>query len=184
MERHPDFALGFFNLGSQLAKQIQERAEQALPEEWQELITLLARSTELNPGYHPAWSNLADAHRAHGNTAEALQCYEEALAREPTYYVARNNLGNVLKASGNLAEATVHYELAVSSLSSTVNGAHDVAAMWSNLGAVYLEQDRLAESLNAYSSATDALPNYAPAYVNMGRIVSTPTCCICVPIWA
>jgi cytochrome c-type biogenesis protein CcmH/NrfG len=47
--------------------------------------------------------------------------------------------------------------------------------MWANLGAVYMEQDRLQDALYAYANATTADPTYAPAYTNKGRIVSKAT---------
>ena len=45
-------------------------------------------------------------------------------------------------------------------------GALSAAAIWGNLGAVYMEQDRLSEALQAYRNASGIDPDYAPAYQN------------------
>jgi hypothetical protein len=77
-----------------------------------------------------------------------------------------------------LDEAAIQYELAVNaSISSSKGGGDGVGSplMWANLGAVYMEQDRLQDALYAYANATTADPTYAPAYTNKGRIVSKAT---------
>ena len=167
VQRHPDFALGFFNLGSRLMLSLPEGAD--TESQLAQAIGHLQRSVELNPKYFSAWSNLGDAHRAVGNLDDALRCYHESLSLSPTYEVARNNLGNALKTAGRLNEAAVQYDLAVRS-SVGSQGEHGSAAMWANLGAVYMEQDKLQDALWAYGNATLANPAYAAAYSNMGRI--------------
>ena len=170
--QHPDFALGFFNLGSRLTMELQRQVQEHGPNavtslQWEEPLQFLGRSLELNPVYYPGWSNFGDAKRGQGHLEGALQCYRKALALEPSYAVALNNLGNTLKLSGRLPEAAVQYAHAATMVDQKGTKA---AAMWGNLGAVYMEQDRLAEALEAYQNATLASPDYAPAYANMGRI--------------
>ena len=171
VERHPDFALGFFNLGSRLLMGLAGvAAEAARVKQLVDATTYLQRSVDLNPAYFPAWSNLGDAKRAANDIDGAVTCYLEALSLSPSYQVARNNLGNALKTNGRLDEAAVQYELAVRAASS--DSSNSSTLMWANLGAVYMEQDRLQDALYAYSNATSNDPTYAPAYTNKGRIVS------------
>ncbi len=173
VERHPDFALGFFNLGSRLLLGLADVAtEAAALTQLATAMSYLQRSVDINPAYFPAWSNLGDAKRAANDIDGAITCYLEALARSPTYEVARNNLGNALKTVGRLDEAAIQYELAVQTSGSSSGSSNASPLMWSNLGAVYMEQDRLQDALYAYSNATSADPTYAPAYTNKGRIVS------------
>lgn len=169
VERHPGFALGYFNLGSRLylgLADVVADTDAAVVKQLADATSYLQRSVDLNPAYFPAWSNLGDAKRAANDIAGAVSCYLEALARSPTYEVALNNLGNALKTAGRLDEAAMQYELAIRA---SVTAS---PLMWSNLGAVYMEQDRLQDALYAYSNATSADPTYVSAYTNKGRIVS------------
>ena len=168
VQRHPDFALGFFNLGSRLLLSLPDDPDAAATQ-LKVAMGHLQSSVDINPEYFAAWSNLGDAKRGLADLDGAVACYLEALSRSPTYEVARNNLGNALKSAGRLDEAAAQYELAVKAAMAT-HGGYGPAAMWGNLGAVYMEQDKLQDALLAYSNATLADPTYAPAYTNMGRI--------------
>ena len=109
VERHPDFALGFFNLGSRLLLSLPDDAAETAASQLADATKYLQRSVELNPAYFPAWSNLGDAKRAVKDVDGAVTCYLEALSRSPTYEVARNNLGNALKTGAFVSFLSVDF---------------------------------------------------------------------------
>lgn len=168
---HPTFGLGFFNLGSRLSLMYGPSGSLVSRDGMLKAVSFLNQAVELMPGYHPGWSNLGDSLKLLGQIEESITCYQRALLIEPTYAVALNNLGNVLKSTARIDEAIEQYELAVqSSISAGQGNGYGSAAMWVNLGSAYMEQDRLVEALLAFQNASQAEPEYAPAYSNMGRI--------------
>ena len=62
---------------------------------------------------HHEWNEKGIALRRAGKSAEALQCYDEAIKILPNYPEAHNNRGNALGDLGRSEEALLAYETAL-----------------------------------------------------------------------
>ena len=64
-------------------------------ERYREARSAFERALEADPGYAPAWTELANLHARLGRLPEAIEAYERALAADPGYARACHNLGVV-----------------------------------------------------------------------------------------
>lgn len=92
--------------------------------------------------------------------AEAIGCYEQAIALKPDYMEAYRNLGNALKQLGRLAEAVTSYEQAIA--------LRPNVASYTNRGNVLRQLDQVEEALDSYDRAIVLNPHYAEIHNNRG----------------
>ena len=64
-------------------------------ERYREARSAFERALEADPGFAPAWTELANLHARLGRLPEAVEAYEKALAADPGYARACHNLGVV-----------------------------------------------------------------------------------------
>lgn len=99
LERYPDDAVGYANLGAVL--QLQGRLEAA--------IAAYRQAVRLDPSDAVSLNNLGAALQTSGRLEQALPFLERAVQSNPDYVGARYNLGNVLTALDRPSEAVQHF---------------------------------------------------------------------------
>ena len=159
----------------------------------------LAGATQLRARYPRGEivHNIAGAlHAGVGQVAEAIACYDRAVALAPDYFEAWNNRGNALRVAGRLdhalksfdaairlkpdyAEAHVNRgialaqgkrpEEAIASYDRALAINPASAEAHNNRGNALKDLKRIPEALASYDAAIRLRPNYANAYVNRGN---------------
>lgn len=100
-------------------------------------------------------------HLAGGDSAQAEECFRQAIRLLPDLAEAHANLGLVLDQAGRLAEAEAHYRHSI-----VCNDGHGQTHI--NLGAMLTLQKRFAEAEAAYRRALQLMPESAAAWSNLG----------------
>lgn len=141
--------------------------------------TELKKASELDPNQDVVWANLADAYsnlsskqtgdeRTATETA-AIDAYRKALALKPEA-AYHNNLGLALIKAGQGDEGKA--ELKTAAELDPANGGK----YYFNLGAVMVNGGNMQGAIDAFRSATEAQPDYADAYYQLGTaLVGTAT---------
>lgn len=137
---------------------------------YRDVRTLYRTTIARNPTCWMAHNNLGRELLAHTATqAEAIACFERALALRPVYWEARNNLGLALAQTGRPYAAIPHLETA-RQLRPHAPEVHN------NLGIALARSGRPADAIEAFRHAAalnPALPNiqenWAKALLLLGR---------------
>jgi tetratricopeptide (TPR) repeat protein len=101
-----------------------------------------------------------NAHQEVGRFAEAVACYDSAIALRPDYMEAYRNRGNAQRQLGHLAEAVASYEQAIA--------LRPNVAAYTNRGNVLRELRRAQEALESYDRAVALEPHYPQIHNNRG----------------
>jgi tetratricopeptide (TPR) repeat protein len=110
-----------------------------------------------------AFSNtLGNALAAQGQPAEALRCFEEAIALSPDNSAAHKNMADLLSVLERHDEAAAHYER-VLRLNPEDASAHN------NMGGVFLQRGMFREATERFGRAIKLDPCCAEAYSNLGH---------------
>ena len=135
-------------------------------------VANLSKAAELDPGQHVVWANLGDAQSqfARSKTGadrtkfydEAIASYNKAIEIDPTSAPYHNNLGLVMVRAGQPEEGKL--KLAEAAMLDPVNGSK----FYFNLGAVMVNTGNTEGAIDAFTRATEADPNYAMAYYQLG----------------
>ena len=129
-----------------------------------------------------------------GKLNEAIQSYQEAIAREPNFPEAYNNLGNALREAGRADEAIACYTMCIqlqfarpqnAQMARAMQANPQMAAMqqsqrlgvaYNNLGGILKMQGRPAEAIACYehvallqADSPEAHANLASAYKDAAR---------------
>ena len=104
----------------------------------------------------------AEALQYSGQLHEAVQVYDDIVARRPNYWQAYNNLGTILQLQAK-------YEKAAKAFAAAAMTAPAVALPMSNLGATYIELGKLDEARAALTESLKRTPN-TDAYLNLGTL--------------
>jgi tetratricopeptide (TPR) repeat protein len=155
-QRHPGYALAWFNLGNA----VQEQGRR------QEAIELYRRAIELEPAHVDAHVNLGRALHGLGRFEEAEQAYRRCVALQPKNATARVNLASVLKDQGKFAEAAAVCRQGL-------QGAPGSAELNLLLGGVHMHQGQLTLALEAYRAAARAAPDNPRALWAVGYTLIT-----------
>jgi tetratricopeptide (TPR) repeat protein len=159
VERQPDFADGWSNLG--WCRSHLRETEAA--------IQAFRKAVELAPADASVWSNLAGALADAGKSDEAAEAYRQVLKLRPADARAFYGLGMVL------AGQRQHLE-AVQSFREALKLAPNDADIWLQLGRMTLAQEQPAEALVFLQKADALRPNdpdiwggYVQAYLQLGQ---------------
>jgi predicted O-linked N-acetylglucosamine transferase (SPINDLY family) len=116
-------------------------------------------------------ANMAEQYNEQGNAcaerwqlAEAIVCYERALAINPNFAGAWNNLGITCKDLKQIDRAIGCYRRALEL-------APGFAGVWNNLGNAFKEQGRRQEALSCYRKAQALVPDSVQVTFNLGNIL-------------
>lgn len=110
------------------------------------------------------WFDKGNAFNQAGRYAEAIACYDRALAINPEDSSSWLNKGSALDASGRYADAIICYEKAL-----TLNP--DYANAWTNKGNTFVKLSRVEDALLCYGKALEISPNDASAWYNKGALL-------------
>jgi predicted CXXCH cytochrome family protein len=125
-----------------------------------QLVAAIEKYAPARPEYY---LELADAQQNHGQFAQALQAYREAVRRNPKFAFGLQRLGTALRRSGEYTEAAEVLERAASL-------EPDRALTWHELGMAYRALGRSADAVTAISRAVALNPDLPEARNNLGII--------------
>ena len=108
-----------------------------------------------------ACNNLGDIFLKQGKSAEAADCFAQALQLDPLNANAHYNLGNIFYSQGRLDEAAASYQRALH-----CNPSHP--AMHINLGNTLKDQGQYEQAITSYHHALRLSPNHPDAHNNLG----------------
>jgi tetratricopeptide (TPR) repeat protein len=145
-QRHPGYALAWYNLGNVL--QEQERHEESLE--------YFRRAIQLDPALPDAHNNLGRALHRLERFEAAEQAYRRCLALRPDYAVGNFNLASVLMDRGQFAEA-------VTVCRQALRRAPRDAEFLLKLGSAHTHLGEMTAALEAFRAAADAAPENARA---------------------
>lgn len=102
----------------------------------------------------------------HGQMADAVASYRQALTYHPDDVGALTNLGNLLRAQGDLEAAIASHRKAIR-INSAFFGAHD------NLGVALQEVGDLDAAIASHRQAIALKPDHAAGHLNLGNALRT-----------
>ncbi len=122
------------------------------------------RAQQLDPRSADAVTGLADSYDSAGRTADAEAAYRKAIALRPDFWEGYNQLAGFLYDHRRYEEAIAQYRHAIELIP-------DSAALYQNLGAVYLNMGvkHYPEAEQMLRKAIALEPSY-PAYANLGYL--------------
>jgi Flp pilus assembly protein TadD len=127
-------------------------------------LTWLKQATELEPDSAVFWEHLAELHGEREASAEAIPCWERALAIEANRASAHNGMAWALQDEGRLAEAEDHFRTAL-------RLQPGFAAAQMNLGGVYEERGDLSEAEGAFREALLLQPAFALPHTRLATLL-------------
>jgi predicted O-linked N-acetylglucosamine transferase (SPINDLY family) len=151
LNRKPDYAIAYFNLGQFYRRQGRHN----------DAIAAYERAIENNPVHVEAYNNLGVVLMETGLMSNAIEQFNKALGIEPEYIKALNNLGHACLRLEKQAEAFTYFNRALE-----INPAYYMAHY--NLGNLLLKQKRYNEALDRYRQVIEINPGFADVYYSMG----------------
>jgi eukaryotic-like serine/threonine-protein kinase len=121
------------------------------------------RALQLDPRSADALIGLAESFDSAGRTADAEAAFKKAIALRPDFWDGYNHLGTFL-------DAHQRYDEAIAQFRHAIELTPDNAALYLNLGAVYIDSGNPKHFPDAEQMLTKSLslgPSY-PAYANLG----------------
>ncbi len=126
-------------------------------------ISIWTDTIEKQPNNARAYTNLGCALVDGGNSKEAIQYFENALAINRTDAKTHNGLANAYSSLGRFDKAIHHYRRAIEI-------DPDYVEAYYNLGKAYCEQNEFDKSISCFQKSLSLDPNYADAYNNLGLV--------------
>jgi tetratricopeptide (TPR) repeat protein len=148
-------AEALYGLGSIYLKQQKDSQAQAA---FERATQLKASYPETTPN---AWNNLGLLAAREGQTAKAIDYFEQALKLNPDHFIALENLGSAYRQQKRWQEARATLESALAIK------PDDPEANYS-LGMVYAQTDNAAKAYEYLGKALQAKPAYPEALNNLG----------------
>lgn len=111
-------------------------------------------------------TNLGDILQRRGKLADAVACYQRALAIDPYHALAHHNLGLALAAQSRFADSIVHYRRALA-LNPRNPDAHN------NIGIALEELNETGDAIAHYHQALSLQPRHAEAWNNLGNALKS-----------
>lgn len=118
------------------------------------------------PGHAPAWNLLGVLALGEKRHADALECFEKALALNQQDASYHNNAGIALRALGKADIAKSHYQRAIAS-------NPDYAEAWFNFGNALRDLGDDAAAVEAFEKSTQLKPDHHGAWNNLGTTLRT-----------
>jgi protein O-GlcNAc transferase len=118
----------------------------------------------LDPEFAEAHNDRGVILAANGSFAEALSCFERAVALNPGYNEARNNLGRGFGSLGRFDEALTQFELVLKSTPDSPLAHFNLASVLERVG-------RKPDAERHYRSAAALRPDFADAHVHLAFLL-------------
>ena len=141
-QRHPDYALAWYNLGNALQEQ----------ERYAESLDYFGRAIALDPALADAHNNLGRSLHKLERFEEAEQSYRRCLALQPEYGVGICNVASVLIDRGRFTDA-------VAVCRQALQRAPRDAELHLKLGSAHAHLGELTLALEAFRGAADTAPD-------------------------
>jgi len=125
-------------------------------------IPFLERATKGLPGNPDGWALLGRAYHAVGRYDDAAEAYNKAVELAPQNLNYRSTYGLILGQAGQLEAGLAELQKVTST-----PGYKD-AAGWTNLGWIYRNMNKAAESISAYQKALQLDPKQEQAALGLG----------------
>lgn len=166
---------------------------------WKDSVTLFNHTIRSTRNNYLAHHNLGCALYGKGRIQEAVDHYTEAIRIYPNYCLAHTNLALALEKQGKDKEALSHYYKAsrlnpasaqshyyigkgIYKLGNDIKEAHEEftkalvlnphhVEAWNNLGMCFTLQGKVEEGKTCYLRALKINPDFAPALVNLKRLL-------------
>jgi tetratricopeptide (TPR) repeat protein len=130
--------------------------------DYAEALAYLERATKGLPGNPDGWALLGRAYHFNRRYDEAADAYKKAVGLAPQNMNYRTTLGLILGQAGDLEEGLAELQKVT-----TTPGYKD-AAGWANLGWIYRNMNKAAESIAAYKKALELDPKEEQAALGLG----------------
>jgi len=134
----------------------------SMQNKYEKSISLLRKSSKLNPNYPYTFYNLGNALNAQGELNAAINSYQKAIELKPDYTEAHINLGNIHKAQGDLSYAITCYEKELEIDPQHPEGNYILENSFKAKG-------DLNAAIESYRKALEANPKYTEAHYNLGN---------------
>jgi superkiller protein 3 len=134
-------------------------------------IAFCGKAISADPSRPEFYQVLAGAQSASGKVQDAIDTYSrgeraarEELAAKPDSTRAKNALGQMLNAEGNLYAQESQYDKAIAAFAESAKVSAYAALPYFNLCAMYYNQGRMPEAVNACDQAIASDPTISEAY--------------------
>jgi tetratricopeptide (TPR) repeat protein len=121
----------------------------------------IRKALEWNPSDADAWSELGSVFEARKNMAQALGCYEKALALHPGLTYVQVNAAHAAEVAGDNEKAERYYREALKSDPKNADAAN-------GLGLMLAKQAHFSEAKDLFQRAIEERPGFASAINNLG----------------
>lgn len=128
---------------------------------WQDALTAFQEAHRTDPTSAEPLFGIGNLLRALHRNDEAIELYEQAIARDQQHFGAHNNLADLLREKERWRAAETHYRAAMAT-------APHVPEIANNLAGLLLEIGEFDEALQLSNHAIQIRPSYAKAYFNRG----------------
>jgi predicted O-linked N-acetylglucosamine transferase (SPINDLY family) len=133
-------------------------------EAYRDAVKLIRRALALRGNDAPVLTNLGIAHQNLRQTAEALECFDKAIAAKPDFASAHHNRANLLREAKRYAEARESYHRAIAL-------QPDNYLIHANHASVLYDLDEYEAALEALGKALALRPDYPTAHFRKGKIL-------------
>jgi len=165
-----------FNLGMDSLKKAQADQDKAQKvTDYQAAVDSFNKANQMDPSQVAIWDNLGLAYYGLGGAQtgdektksfdQAIAAYQKELELKPDSGSAYNQIGNIYGAEGKMPEATEALTKAAQLDPATAPKAYF------NMGANMVNHGKGDQAVDFFKKATDADPNYAEAWYQMGSLL-------------
>ena len=130
----------------------------------------LKNAPEKDPNIHLFWARMGEAYDMAGNTDDAVNAYQQAIAAKPDNASYYNNLGNLLARSGKLDDAKAAYA------KSAQLDPTNAALAWRNFGISLYQASRMTDAIEPLQKSSELDPKNAQTWYLLGAcMVADPS---------
>ncbi len=137
--------------------------------DWRALLDHSRRWTQAQPKSSAAWFGLGITYNTYkelGQTAKAIDAYQQALRIDPENAMAWYNIGVAYKDLGQTAKAIDAYQ-------QSLRIDPEYSDAWSNLGVAFSATDQTAKAIEAFQQALRIDPENARYWFGLGLLYAT-----------
>ncbi len=171
-ENKPAASLGEYTAGARLqtptASQLKVVAlDYVLANDYADADKWMTRSAEWAPKDSDTWYSLGRIKYTLNRFAEAIDCFQKALALSPQMVKAENNIGLAFEGLNETDQAIAAYRTAISWQAAS---PHPSEQPLLNLGTLLLDSNQAAAALPLLSEAAALAPDDAKTHAALGRL--------------